>query len=74
MSLAVLYSCAPQSGAGGGGAGGLKEEESGAVGLGRLAVPGAGPGLWVLLSLHLLLPACLPAYLAGSLVGFNNSV
>lgn len=46
-----------------------------AGGLGSLAVPGAGPGFWVLLSLlsTSCLPA-LPAYLAGSLVGFNNSI
>lgn len=58
------------------GRGGLKEEERKAVGLGSLAVPGAGPRFWVLLSLHHLLSTsfCLPAYLAGSLVGFNNSV
>ena len=82
MSLAVLCSCTPPSGAGGGG-GGLKEEERRALGLGSLAVPGAGPGFWVLLSLplHLQLlsssspapPGCLLTWL-GSLVGFNNSV
>lgn len=80
MSLAVLCSSTPQSGAGGGWRGGGLEEEK-VCWAPSLAVSGAGPGFWVLLSLsfslslsvpplHLLLPA----YLAGSLVGFNNSV
>lgn len=51
--------------------GGLKGEEG--CRTQSLAVPGAGPGFWVLLPL-LFTSSCLPAYLAGSLVGFNNSV
>ena len=74
VSLAVLCSCTPLSGAGegvdwevGGGGDWLKEEED--CWTRSLAVPGAGPGFCVLLSLPLslsplrLLPACLPACL-----------
>lgn len=57
-----------------GGGGDVVKEEEGCR-TQSLAVPGAGPGFWVLLSLSpLSTSSCLPAYLAGSLVGFNNSV